>query len=96
MLLAQGIEPAALENRPEIPDYLELFFNAFIVLSSRRSYAFAGPNPISFADIHAYLERFPAYDDQLFIHLIDAMDTAYLSKVHGDKSTDERRGEQRG
>jgi hypothetical protein len=74
-----GRTPAALENRPEVMEYLAPYVTAFFKLSDRRTIGFAAPNPISFSDIRAYLDIFPIGDIELFLHLMTEMDAEYLS-----------------
>ncbi len=74
----EGREPKALENRPDIPDYLKEYFKAFYFLSGKRSVGFSSENPISTQDIVAYLELYPTENRELFTFLISEMDTEYL------------------
>ena len=54
-------------------------------MSSRRSIGFYSENPITTADIVAYLQLYPTSNTDLFVYLIGEMDNEYLS-VRYDKS----------
>jgi hypothetical protein len=57
-------------------EYIEGFFT----LSSCRTYGMA-MNPISFADIAAYMMVFPPLDKYRFVKYIKQMDNAFITTV---------------
>ena len=64
-------------------EYLEAFF----YLSQRRTVGFSAENPISTADIAAYLQLFPTDNVHLFTYLIGEMDSEYLEKRYAKAKT---------
>ncbi len=54
-------------------------------MSSKRSVGFSAENPISTADIVAYLQLYPTTNVDLFVYLIGEMDNEYLNVKYGDK-----------
>lgn len=73
----------ALENRPELDEYLWIYWQAFWELSSSRSVGLA-LNPITIEDIEAWLRihRIEDADDrQTMLSTIKSMDALYLNEV---------------
>ena len=62
------------------------YLNAFYMLSTRRTIGFSSENPISMADIIAYLQVYPTDDVDLFMHLISQMDIEYITTKYGGSS----------
>lgn len=82
---SKGIDPPALERRPDVPSYLLEYLEAFYFLSSRRTVGFSSENPISMSDISSYLEMYPTDNRHLFVFLVGEMDSEYLQKRYGKK-----------
>ena len=87
MVLADqtGCAPQALAEKPEVYEDLQPVLRAFGVLSASRP-LHAGPNmavagAIPLAEIQAYCVLFQVREVEDFIHLIHAMDDAYLTRV---------------
>lgn len=80
-----GIIPQALTDKPDVFEDLEPVLRAFGVLSASRplhagpTLAVAGPIPLT--EIQAYCALFDMRETEDFIHLIRAMDDAYLTRV---------------
>ncbi|NQW12222.1 MAG: hypothetical protein HQ481_20340 [Alphaproteobacteria bacterium] len=87
-----GTEPTALADRPELFEDLEPIARAFSLLSSSRpmvaGFGGVAPGAIPLADIRAYCGMFTVDDTDEFVHLIRAMDDAYLA--HAAKRRRER------
>lgn len=60
------------------------YINAFYMLSTRRTVGFGSENPISMADIQAYLDMYPTDDVSLFMHLIGQMDIEYITTKYSE------------
>ncbi len=75
---SKGIDPPALDKKPEIPNYILEYVEAFYHLSARRTIGYSSENPISVSDIDAFLNRHPTDDLVLFEYLMIEMDNAYL------------------
>lgn len=79
-----GVEPLALLNRPDLPDYLLEYINAFDLLTTRRSVGLA-VNPISLSEIAKYIEIFGCTEpDVFFLHIIK-MDLEFMKMVTESK-----------
>lgn len=63
--------PQALENKPEIYDYLQYYIEAFYELSLSRTDAFSY---IPFSEIQAYCILFDVGDIEEFVRYIKKMD----------------------
>ncbi len=76
-----GVTPAALLNRPTLPQELVQTYNAFIILNRARGKNMAGEQPIRLSEIYAYLgivgETCPERRGAT-MRLICEMDGAYL------------------
>jgi hypothetical protein len=75
---------------PVVPEGGEAFWDAFVALSATRTYGFAGPNPISYTEIEAYMRiyRWPLAPHH--IHVIRAMDAAWLAACMDEKASPAR------
>ena len=74
----EGKETPALDNKPDLPEYLIYYFDAFKELSLTRGVTLVGLLPITWSEISAYLSAFPTWDAESFGHHIRVMDLAYL------------------
>jgi len=78
--------PAFVERMPVLPDSLHWVRDAFSTLAASRNIGMAaGPIPLS--EIEAYVRLFGLVDDDLerFVHLIYAMDGAWLKWANKKK-----------
>ncbi len=79
------MEPEALRNRPELYPDLEPLMQAFEALSRGRPLVSSGfgaeLGAISFSEIKAYLDLFPADDPEAFVRLLRVADEAYLRRA---------------
>jgi hypothetical protein len=57
-MAADGNVPAALRNRPDLPEHLLWLWDAFHELSSDRHLGMAGAGPIMFSSLDRYACRF--------------------------------------
>lgn len=75
-----GVTPEAIESYPLVPDIFHEYCSAFTVLSSRRTVGMA-LNPISLADIKAYVDLFgtPNYGIEIFVEMIGKMDAEFIA-----------------
>jgi hypothetical protein len=75
-----GIEPEALSTYPLVPEAFKEYCDAFMILSSRRTAGFASMNPISLAEMHAYIQLYgmPSYGVQAFVDMMIRLDAKYL------------------
>jgi len=71
------VRPIELEG-PDFPEVLSHIWSAFFALSSGRSGGFAGPNPISYQDIKAWMELTNNYLDPREVEAILMLDTVYM------------------
>lgn len=76
-LESSGVSPKALENRPELHDWMKEYLYAFRKLNRTRPMGM-GVNPISLTEIKAYLDLYGASDQEAFIDYILEMDAAFL------------------
>lgn len=70
-----GKKPAALRDRPTLPEHLSPYVKAFFKLSRRRSEG----KPIPMAEIAAFLSVSPGIDPEFFLAVVDDMDDAYFN-----------------
>lgn len=80
-LKADGVEPPALKNRPQLREELLVYWEGFLRLSGSRPPGFSGIAAIPISEIKAYLEMFPVAEPETFIRLIQALDKVYCN--HG-------------
>jgi hypothetical protein len=79
---SSGITPKALLNRPEPHELGGLWFEAFNVLSSSRSFGMSGPLPIAISEMWAYQQMFGMVDEDeraSFVRAMQRLDGAYLA-----------------
>lgn len=71
--------PDRIANAPEIPEYMNLYFEAFFDLTTDRSFGM-GEGPIPHSAIVQYCDRLNLnYDEEKdFVYFIRSMDNAYL------------------
>lgn len=88
-----GRTPKALQERPTLrPENLGIYQD-FVFLQSGRCAGFSGPNPISVADMVAYLQVFPigsAERRARWMRLVRRIDSAVLDRIY-DKQAQERK-----
>ena len=84
--MGRGLDPKALEDKPNLPIHLAFYAESFWVLSNRRGYNEVGMQPIPISDIASYLTINPWFDSAVFVKHITRMDSAYL-RHHHDKQT---------
>lgn len=85
-----------MDRRPRLKDELIPFWDAFFVLSNSRSHTGFGPNPVSFADLKAYLELFEVREEDDiddFIFFIQLLDGIYLSRKAAEASKELNKGQ---
>lgn len=70
-------EASFVKQAPTLTDFEVYYADAFLTLSNSREVGF-GIGPIKISEIAAYLTIFPAYDADMFVSLIQAMDAEYL------------------
>jgi hypothetical protein len=72
--------PDKILNAPELTLGLELFYNAFLELTSCRSNGM-GIGPISWLAMMEFCDRFEIYNDQRedFVYYVRQLDEVYLS-----------------
>lgn len=96
-----GRDVQALNDRPDFPLGLELFWEAWIILGRSRGSGFSGPEPIAVGDALAWLDT-AGYSETAQIEilsLIQELDQAYIehvnkkqeSKSNADSGTSNRR-----
>lgn len=78
-----GHEPEALRDRPHLFKDLYDVAEAFRLLSPSRSINFSSVGFIPLSEITAYLLLFPQADEQGFVIVLQAMDSAYVGVVNG-------------
>lgn len=83
-LESKGLNPAALESKPTVYDWMQEYILGFDILSSRRSVGFS-VNPISMSDILSYIQIFGCSDIDLFVKFIILMDATFLKFNIKDK-----------
>ena len=79
-----GVLPFALANQPELDELGLLYYQAFNVLSSSRTYGMSGALPITIGEITAYLWafEFTDLDDRAdMIVFVQRLDGAYLAEM---------------
>lgn len=81
-LYEKGIEPKALDVKPEIDSLLVPYVRAFSVLSSRRQAGMDVQN-IQLSEIMAYLGVMPFDDVPLYVSLMIDMDRQYMASRKG-------------
>jgi len=86
-----GKRAKALENKPDIEDDMKEYVEAFGILSTQRSVGM-GPNPISLADILAYLQIYGATCIEEFMFHILAMDSTFLVKLAEKREREKTNG----
>lgn len=77
-----GIEPKALQDRPELPESLLFVWNAWWALCADRAMGFGGAGPIPFSAVDRYATRFGVHDQddfETFAALIAAMDDVFFA-----------------
>lgn len=87
----RGEAVAALENVPVLHEDLVLIWNGFFELSRSRSYGYGMPNPVTLADMEAWLNLNEVYDvseRKEAVRLFQAMDSKWLS-TEADKRKEE-------
>lgn len=88
--IQEGREPVkALVNKPELHERLERFYDAFWALDSDRSVTMGGATRIPWRSIDAYAIRygFEGEDFRRLEYLLRKMDTAYLRRLKGRRSS---------
>ena len=91
-----GADIPALRNRPEVHSFLYSYWEAFFALSRSRSVGFA-VNPVSIADIVAYMELKGIFDPEEredFLHFMQEMDAEFLAWAN--KNSDKKNRSSRG
>jgi hypothetical protein len=75
-------------GKVRVPEAGRLVWQWYSMLHASRTMSFAGPNAISYAEIHAWaaLQRWPVREDH--IALIRALDEAFLAHVFANKGGD--------
>lgn len=87
-----GVLPFALANQPELEELGQLYYQAFNVLSSSRTYGMSGALPITIEAIGYYciLFEFEDLDERAdmirFVQRLDGVYLAEMAKRH-DKET---------
>lgn len=81
-LLVAALRRHLAGGKPVVPEAGVLFWNLFMEISAGRSYHAAGPNPVSYAEIHAYarLHRWPLQPHH--IAMIRALDDTWLEHAY--------------
>ncbi len=76
----QGQRVAALDSKPELPAYLESYFEAFQTLSTCRALGTAGYGPVPWLAVHSYAQTYGMDLEEmetLWLY-VQAMDAEFL------------------
>lgn len=76
----------ALEEQPEIPEWLSPFWSAFNILTRSRVQTFGGPGPIPLTEIESYFRLFYITDleeREEYLQILIVMDREFL-KYHAE------------
>jgi hypothetical protein len=77
-LQSQGKLNKEIEERPEIiPEALE-FWDAYIILASRRTFNEGNPQPILLSEINSYCQLVDMVEREFLLRLVLNLDTLYL------------------
>ena len=69
---------AALDNKPELPWWLEQYIVDFGQLCTFRTYGFNSPNPIDLPTIFFYIKLHGIRNVERFLVVIEKLDTLFL------------------
>lgn len=72
--------PQALEQKPDVPDYLSVYIRAFSLLSSQRSQGLGGPEPLEVSEILVLASEWGMTEEMErddFLSKIVSMDRVY-------------------
>ncbi len=86
LLSAELRRNLAAGGRPRLPDGADILWGAFLDLSKARSYHAAGPNPISFNEIEAWIRlmRWPLRPHHVAI--IRALDDSFIESFYRNRA----------
>jgi len=93
ILAVHGSLPGQWQDKPELTDREEWFFEAFFELNTTRSLGF-GIGPIPWTALLAYSQEMGLCDDEFdeFRYLITALDTEYREIIEQDESKKQAKG----
>lgn len=81
---ATGVRPTGLQEKPDLRPDCKGYYDAFSVLSGRRTYNQAGMQPLAVSEVAAYLTELGISGGEgrrRFLHLILEMDSTYMDDI---------------
>lgn len=83
---ANNFVPSAIRNKPELTENLNFIWYSFQVLSGSRQSGYGILQAITLNEIKSYIELYEIeYDTEIFVELIQYMDSVFLQKVNKKK-----------